>query len=398
MFLVTVILFLNVMGENDINSALNSLNSALQAQTSYLNQQNLIQAEKDMSDEEKAWSEKMMDKQNDWSLNMWNKTNEYNSPSAQLQRLLEAGLNPLYFGLDGSSANGLESAQALGYERASMKGFNNPGQLSLENQIALKSLEKDIQLKNAQIDSIKENTKGTSLDNEWKDKTMDARVRSEELANELSVEQKKKIGQEIQNMKQELKKRIAETESEQERKVLIQAEAALARAQENEIISLLPYRQLLIEAQAESEKADAAMKWTQAAYQQGLIDSGYIDWLAEDMHHQAQISGNRVGQSESEAAIAEWKAAIKNGTAISYEGKSIFGKGVAVLGNTFLRTTSQLSESLGGSLVPLVGAGLIGKGLSNRGNAAASAGNPSRHGSYTTLYGPDGNTISRNSW
>lgn len=75
---------------------------------------------------QREWNEQMMDKQNQWSLDMWNRTNEYNSPSAQVQRLRDAGLNPLYYGLDGSSANGFESAQPLGYERAQLDNVQNP--------------------------------------------------------------------------------------------------------------------------------------------------------------------------------------------------------------------------------------------------------------------------------
>ena len=75
---------------------------------------------------QRQWNEEMMDKQNEWSLNMWNRTNAYNAPSAQLARLRAAGLNPLYYGLDGTSANGLESAQPLGYERSTASLVENP--------------------------------------------------------------------------------------------------------------------------------------------------------------------------------------------------------------------------------------------------------------------------------
>lgn len=68
--------------------------------------------------QQRKWNEKMLDKQNAWSLEQWNRQNEFNTPSAQKQRLIDAGMNPLYYGLDGNSAGGLESAQALGYERS----------------------------------------------------------------------------------------------------------------------------------------------------------------------------------------------------------------------------------------------------------------------------------------
>lgn len=43
--------------------------------------------------------------QNQFNLDMWNMSNEYNSPAKQLERLRDAGLNPLFYGLDGNSNN-----------------------------------------------------------------------------------------------------------------------------------------------------------------------------------------------------------------------------------------------------------------------------------------------------
>lgn len=40
------------------------------------------------------WNARQAEKQRDWTLEMWNRENEYNTPSAQVQRLIDAGLNP----------------------------------------------------------------------------------------------------------------------------------------------------------------------------------------------------------------------------------------------------------------------------------------------------------------
>ena len=59
--------------------------------------------------------------QNEWNLDMWNKQNEYNSPSAQRQRLEAAGLNPIFNGLDGvSEAGQLQSADYVATAGAPM--------------------------------------------------------------------------------------------------------------------------------------------------------------------------------------------------------------------------------------------------------------------------------------
>ena len=48
--------------------------------------------------------------QNDWNKQMWHEQNEYNSPSAQVERYMQAGINPLFAGVDGGQAQQLNSA------------------------------------------------------------------------------------------------------------------------------------------------------------------------------------------------------------------------------------------------------------------------------------------------
>lgn len=84
-----------------------------------INQQNI-----DLAHEQMNWSNEQMDKQNQWNLDQWNRENAYNDPAAQIDRLRKAGLNPLFFGLDGNG-NGahLESASPSGY---SLPNLRNP--------------------------------------------------------------------------------------------------------------------------------------------------------------------------------------------------------------------------------------------------------------------------------
>lgn len=109
--------------------------------------QNVNAANIRLSREQMAHNEKLMDKQNEFSLDMWNRTNEYNDPSQQVDRLIKAGLNPLYYGLDGSSANAFESAAANPYNLPtlmnSLEGFRNIG-----SDMA------DIRVKQAQADNL----------------------------------------------------------------------------------------------------------------------------------------------------------------------------------------------------------------------------------------------------
>lgn len=67
---------------------------------------------------ERQWNEKMLDKQNQFSLDMWNRTNAYNDPSAQYERLKNAGVNPLYYNLDGTgNGSAMQSSNILSSSR-----------------------------------------------------------------------------------------------------------------------------------------------------------------------------------------------------------------------------------------------------------------------------------------
>ena len=104
--------------------------------------------------EQFAHNKEMLNLQNQFSLDMWNRANLYNTPSAQFQRLKDAGLNPLYYGLDGNSTDAFESASAIPYTAPTMvnpyQGFANLGNLG--------SILADVELKKAQADNLQADT------------------------------------------------------------------------------------------------------------------------------------------------------------------------------------------------------------------------------------------------
>lgn len=263
---------------------------------------------------QRDWNEAMMDKQNQWSLDMWNMTNEYNSPSAQVARLRQAGLNPLYYGLDGTSAKAFESAGALGYDRANMAGMTNPLQVGLQDYMSMKSMQKDIDLKNAQIDKLNADTQGVGLDNKWKDLTMSARVEAENLKNSISKEQIENFKTQRQVMLKDIALKIEQAKTEIERQALLQAEKMLKDAEYQQIIELLPLQKLLISAQTEAQQAAAEASWASAAYQNKLIDEGYVDALISRAKEEARKAGYEADSAEVNKALLEYKQSIQNGT------------------------------------------------------------------------------------
>ena len=169
---------------------------------------------------QRDWNEEMFNKTNTWNYEMWNKTNEYNSPTEQIKRLEEAGLNPLYYNLDGTSANNVQSAAALGYDRASLGQMINPVSTGL-----------DAAIKVAQISNIQANT--AKQNNETQTETA----------------KREKLLAEIENTKQELEN--------------LKAQEGLTDAQRAEIEKGLEWMDRLNQATLDAKNAEAALNESQ---------------------------------------------------------------------------------------------------------------------------------------
>lgn len=76
-----------------------------------------------ISRETNAYNYLLASKQNDWNIEQWNRENVYNAPSAQRQRLLDAGLNPnlMLDGGDAGNARGLDSANYANAQPTTME-------------------------------------------------------------------------------------------------------------------------------------------------------------------------------------------------------------------------------------------------------------------------------------
>lgn len=101
------------------------------------------------AEKQRVWSEAMLAQQNAFNETMWNKSNEYNSAQSQVERLRAAGLNPLYYGVDGNPAAPMQSAQPLSYQRASMPILPNPLATGVDSAL------KVAQISNVQADTVK---------------------------------------------------------------------------------------------------------------------------------------------------------------------------------------------------------------------------------------------------
>lgn len=130
------------------------------------------------AEKQRLWSEKMYNEQNAWNYEMWNKQNEYNTPEAQVQRMRDAGLNPMFYGLDGSSAEGIGAAQPLGYERATANDQINPIGAGIDSAL------KFAQMANIEAQTLKtkEETKMIDAKLPYEIETLKSQIRNSNLS------------------------------------------------------------------------------------------------------------------------------------------------------------------------------------------------------------------------
>lgn len=311
------------------------------------------------AEKQRTWNENMADKQNAWNYRLWQEALDYDNPANQKQRLLDAGLNPLYFGLDGNSAAAFQgAAQPLGYERASAPNYENPASAGVGAFAQLTSLAKDIELKNAQIDKLSEEATGTKLDNQFKDMTMNARAEGVDLANNATREQIAEVKSRVKVNEEEVKKKIEETKNEIEKRGLIMAEKMLAKAnagkaeaESKSILELLPLQKLLTKAQTEAQKASASASYASAAINRGLLEAGYVDKQIDSIVADIAQKDASAKSAEALKAINEWKLSVRNGN--TFDISSYPTKVQSVLAeamNGFFGMVSTLSEAVGGGL------------------------------------------------
>lgn len=113
---------LNGMFGSSSQSSANSTNLQIAKQNAEL-QRETNQLNRELAEQANAQNYRMFQEQNAFNLDMWNKQNAYNAPSAQVERLKAAGINPAaVFGSIGSGqiAGSLSSASSVPAELANM--------------------------------------------------------------------------------------------------------------------------------------------------------------------------------------------------------------------------------------------------------------------------------------
>lgn len=121
-----------------------------------------IAAQKEENQKNREYNLMLAHKQNAWNVEQWERENEYNDPSAQMERMKKAGINP-DLAVSGGAQNLSAASPAMTSGAAS-----TPTDMSMLGQKptlgqAIQSALRDSML-GAQIDNIKANTKKTLAD------------------------------------------------------------------------------------------------------------------------------------------------------------------------------------------------------------------------------------------
>lgn len=136
--------------------------------------------------------------QNSWNERMWNEMNEYNTPEAQIQRFLDAGVNPAAAVASVTGTPNMTTMAQTGASSATAQG--DLGEIGANANIRFsesENLQAQKEVAEAQKDYIESMTTGQDITNKWLDAKENASLKkllqegriSESTANMLAVDE-----------------------------------------------------------------------------------------------------------------------------------------------------------------------------------------------------------------
>lgn len=180
--------FFEGFGFNQALGSLGSLFGAFQTNNN-INKQIAAQAEENRKNRE--YNLMLAKQQNQWNLDQWNRENAYNDPTAQMQRLRNAGLNPdLVYG-SGSAAN-LSAASpemtagegSLPVDMSAIGRKRTIGETIMDAQ-QIANVQADTEKKKADTEGTDAKTEGQKIENSIRalDKKYHSRFLNQQLVN-----------------------------------------------------------------------------------------------------------------------------------------------------------------------------------------------------------------------
>lgn len=228
-------------------------------------------------------------KARDWELEMFNRENEYNSPAAQMQRLIDAGINPMEFNTpanSGASANpaAVASAGSPASISAVQSGISNTGVLagpSLRNVDPVQDA-----LLRSQIKNTEEDTNTKRINNEFLPELLSGQIKQQNATYNYTVEQTKcstKTAQEIEQRTKLCSEQVQNVRTATDKLV-------------NDIKLSQAYKSLA-DAQAANVRQDTVIKHIQEAFESDRCQAVINDLIAS--------AGLKGAQAQQARAVAE---------------------------------------------------------------------------------------------
>lgn len=240
--------------------------------------------------------------QNAWNEQMWNKNNEYNTPAAQLQRMKDAGINPLGADFQTGNAQSLPQSANLANQQAPNYSPMVDSFLS-STQNYVNSLKADVEVKDLQ-NQISNRDKASDRDQQ--------RVANEQF---ISAFQKDKSLADIAGIEYNISALVQKTPEEvnliRSQVQNTTANALLASAQRKKVLSEDEFIKLqkawystLTSAQIESLRSGSYLNAQQANEIQTLLPS-----KLQQQQGIVQKIAAEVGQIVTDTSLTSWKAA-----------------------------------------------------------------------------------------
>lgn len=235
-----------------------------------------------------AFNAQEAEKQRAWEEQMSNTS--YQRGVADMQA---AGLNPAL--MYGGSSQGASTPSGTSASSVSPGSGANIADLIA----TMVSLPAQIQLLKSQSKQASAQANKTEAEIPWVDRLNQADVESKQALAELNKERINEIKALVKEKEAACKKMAAEAKTEETKQLYNLSAAMLNNAQAAQIQALVPYQQLLMSAQADNQRADAALKLVQKAYQEKLFTDDYIDALIDSACAESGIKMNDKEKSDA---------------------------------------------------------------------------------------------------
>lgn len=226
----------------------------------------------------------------------------------EVQDLLAAGINPMMAtGMSGGSVHSSPASAVSPVPGVSPQFSMDFNIMDMVRKVKeMKNL--DANTANTEADTARKTaeTEGLTLDNEIKAATKDAVIEASSLENQLKGIKYAEIKKGLDEADARINKLREEAVTEPEKRSLMRAQGLLANVNARQIVEMLPYTKQLMMAKTEGERQAALLSAAHTAYQNHLIDDGYLDAFIKNMQATAD-------SSEARAWMDKLKTALRSG-------------------------------------------------------------------------------------